>query len=466
MHLLSLLWTVADPGLSAERQTVISLCNIRRFAKGAFLIVALLLMGCRPGTQPTYPHSPQIDTKIPIASSETSQAEKSDTPKAIPEVPTFQTVTPISTVYLEPTRTLMKPTVFVTQSSSQSESEMLQIFASTPGFLYATLDPIKGISQIIDPSYLGIQPDKVGASDNLAFANNSNRVAIWYREPGIPGVLWLTDMALNEASRAFVDESELFSTDRDFPPQDVNLEWFPNDRYVLLRPTKEELEPLLLDAETLSVQEWGRACNSVIKSTKTSALALLCTGSEDTLVMEWSGDLWPLEADSGYQTLWKDSNQELNTAAWNPSGNKIAYVTESEPTLLYVLDSQRQVLSIPFDVNTLLEDTIRWTDSGAVLIGATLEDATTDWFLVDDTSGEVQWSLSTTQGFNWSREVQQTMRLLRAEIDPTGTYIVFASQRTDLPSGNQLLMANVPENEFLGIVADVGFGLSAFAWKK
>lgn len=87
-------------------------------------------------------------------------------------------------------------------------------------------------------------------------------------------------------------------------------------------------------------------------------------------------------------------------------------------------------------------------------------------YIIDSETGEIIWSLAETQDFNWNRDQQAEHRLLNGEISSPGDFIVLATNRVDIPSGNQLLLVDINNNRFEGVIADIGHGLGGFAWGR
>jgi hypothetical protein len=59
---------------------------------------------------------------------------------------------------------------------------------------------------------------------------------------------------------------------------------------------------------------------------------------------------------------------------------------------------------------------------------------------------------------------QLNLRLLEGRLNYSGTFLILASNRVDVPTANQLFLFDIQNNEFLGIGADIGRGIRAFQW--
>ena len=402
--------------------------------------------------------------------------------------PTTQpTIEVISTEIVVPTITSTKsitsvstesPEIMSTQESVTSNADVsnrLFMFVPAFGFGYSWLEPITKRRQDVDMSEYGIQSDSVGSAASLAFSHFSNQVAFWFRKPGEPGSLWLADIDMKEPKLIYVDEDEEFNSDISFPPKDVNIDWFPNDKYVLVNPTNQNAYPILVDVSAGSYQEnWPWECNSVVVSPKTSQLALLCNHNGEQLLIEWNGELWTNASIPESEILWQwEDNYILPLSPsgtippWSPDGSKIARISPSEPNRLEIITNTGDKTVVHFEVDALFPYTIRWTLDGKILVGGYKETWPASWFIVDSNTGKIIWSLENTNDFNFT--VQQQTDILafgNGDISALGDFVGLSTNRTDIPSGNQLLLVDVKNNQYLDSVANIGHGLSTFAWER
>ena len=418
-------------------------------------ITILILFGCTaevpPPTQTKTPEAAPLSTLRPT----TTPRINADTTTPEP------TIADQSTAIL-PTTSFISPSA--TPNTASLESERLFMFSSAVGFYYFSVNALTGDFNTISPNNIGISEAIPGTALELAFANHTNQVAVWVRGWEETGRLWLADITLKETTLIFDDVDNWFSTNNSFPPQDVSIEWFGNDKYVLATPNNPEVEPLLINVSTLTYEyPWLWDCNKIITSARSQELALLCTQDGQRLVMELSGETWLVENETDYKVNW----QGITTMSqWSLSGSQFAYVTEESPNTLEIISSSEENLSIELDINELYAETIRWTSNGQVLIRGFKEEWPTSWFLVDSNSGQITWSLAYPQEFNLSVEYQYDIWLWKGEVTPSGDYIVLATNRSDVPSGNELYLINVKDNVFEGTLANTGHGLTNFAWMK
>jgi hypothetical protein len=417
----------------------------------------ILLIGCEPEETP--PTQVGIPAVSPLS---TLRPTATEIPRINPATPTPKSTSvdgPMPTLHA--TSTTMPST---TPTSASLEGERLFMFVSAVGFSYRSVDVLTGDYNVISSTTIGTSEAIPGTALELAFANHTNQVAVWVREWDEIGRLWLADTALEEATLIFEDTDNLFSTDNNFPPQDVSIEWFANDKYVLVTPNNQEVEPLLVNVSTLTYEyPWLWDCNTIITSSKSQELALFCTQGSQRLVVEWNGETWLAENETEYTVQW----QGITTMSqWSLSGSHFAYVAEESPDTLEIISSSEESLSIELDVDRLYAETIRWTSTGQVLIRGFKEEWPYSWFLIDSNSGTITWSLATTQEFNLSVQTQNDIRLLNGEVSTSGDYLVLATNRIDIPSGNELYLINVKDNVFEGTIANTGHGLSNFAWMR
>lgn len=409
-------------------------------------------------------------------------------------VPTTAPTLPLATeiLYTEtaqpnkiPVSMTIDPTLKVTQELSLTStlkpapgidvSNRLFMFDSAFGFHYSWLDPFTNRYEAMNLVKNGrALSNIVGSAATLAFAHFSNRIVFWVRSPDELGTLWIADINLKEPKLVYVDEKGVFTTNTSFPPRDVSLHWFPNDRYGLVKPANQRARPILVDTYTYSYQEnWTWKCNEVIVSPRTSQFAIRCTDNGEQAVMEWQGEFWTDVNLSGEETIWKWEDDYMSSLSpsgsippWFPEGTKIAFVSESEPNTLEIITDSDERLLIQLNVATLFQHTIRWTSDGKILVGGYREDWPASWFVVDSNTGEMLWSLEETSELNLTVQQQEEQVLLLGEISASGEYVVLSTDRVDVPSGNQLLLINIKTNEFQGEIADVGRGLDAYAWGR
>lgn len=428
-------------------------------------IVAMLIVGCSAAAStPTSPPSPTI-----IASTSTSIPSISATPTIIPVSPTTTTLPSLPTPEISPTPTL-EPT------PTPDLTSRLFTFFAVAGFNYSWQEPLTGLRDELAPSGFGLTPYAIGAASTLSFAHHSNQVAIWSRPPDEPGKLWLADIALREARLVYVDNDEIYSTDTSFPPQDMTLNWFPNDKYVVVQPTNAEAPTMLIDVTTGTYQEnWPWECNQVITSPKTSKLAFLCTHDNEFLVMDWEGLLWTDAMLAEQEILWQWPDDYMwplspsgSIPPWSPDGSKTAFILADNPDTLIIMNSAGERMPVSLDVDILYPHTVRWIQDKKILVGGYREDWPASWFIVNSETGEIMWRLENVAefGFHITSQEQAELNLITGEISASGQYLVLATSRTDVPAGNQLIMIDVENNRFLGTIADIGHGINAFAWGR
>lgn len=369
---------------------------------------------------------------------------------------------------------IISPTLQPTPTISPTQVELDRVFAlySSGTFLYGALDVIKGNQTEISPKHLDITPDEVGAALSLSFSHFSDLLAFWYRSPGKPGVLWLADMELRTATPVYVDEDQLYNTDTSFPPEDVTLHWFPNDRYLLMIPTNPETPRLFMDVITGEHQtDWNWDCNSVIFSPKTSRFALLCTENNAFLVMEWDGQLWTESNISEDDIVWQWTEDYMlpvtpygSFPSWSSDGRKIAYIDPQNPNVLQIVKDSGESVSVTFNEDVLYPHSIQWTDTSEILISGETKGMFSNWFVVDSNTGEILWSLEKTANYDTAPEYHEGESLIEGAISNSGQYVVLATSRAYSPTGNVLLLFDVNNNEYLGELTGIGRG-AKFVWE-
>lgn len=407
------------------------------------ILCIFLLFGCTPEeTLPTQASLPELEplaTLIPTAT---------EPPRIDPDTPTpTLSKTPTAAPSTTPTAATLK-------------SERLFMFFSAIGFYYTSVDALTEDYNVISAINIGVSEPIPGTATELAFANYTNQVAIWVREPDEIGRLWLADIALQEATLIFEDTEQLFSTDDNFPPQDVSIEWFPNDQYVLVTPKNQAVEPLLVNVSTLTYERpWLWACDTVVTSSRSQELALLCTQDSQQLGIEWNGETWLAEDETDYTVKLQGITA---MSQWSLSGDRFAYVSEAFPNILEIISSSSESLSVELDVDKLYVETIRWTSNGQVLISGYKEESPTSWLLVDSASGQVVWSLAATQEFFDRIED----RLYTGEITLSGNYLALQTYRIEVPAGNEIYLIDIKNNIYEGVFVSTGRGSTKFAWMR
>jgi hypothetical protein len=298
-------------------------------------------------------------------------------------------------------------------------------------------------------------------------------LAFWHRSPGKPGVLWLTDMELESARQVYVDKGQQYNNDSSFPPEDVTLHWFPNDKGLLLVPTNPEAPRLFIDTTTGEYQaNWNWDCKSVIISPKTSHFALLCAENGASLVMEWDGELWTDTNIAEHDVVWQWAEDYMfpvtpfgSFPSWSPDGRKIGYIHPQNPNVLEIVKDSGESVSVTFNEDVLYPHSIQWTDNGDILISGETEDMFSNWFVVDSNTGEILWSLEKTANYDTAPEYHEGESLIEGAISSSGQYVVLATSRAYAPTGNVFLLFDVNNNEYLGELTGIGRG-AKFVWER
>ena len=123
------------------------------------------------------------------------------------------------------------------------------------------------------------------------------------------------------------------------------------------------------------------------------------------------------------------------------------------------------MLEVPLPVSAILPETVRWSvENGRILVGGSCQSLTFCWFVVDGVTGEILWSLENSGGSHDG--FREDLRITKAAISASGQFVILQTNRRDVPAGNWMLLVNVDENLFDGIVADVGRGADTFSWGK
>jgi len=442
---------------------------IVRLFKWFSTLVIVVMLGCNaaastptplPSLLPIFPTS----TRTPIISiTSTIIPSITSVSSAITDVPSLPTPEILPTPSLEPT-----PTPDLT-------SRLFTFFA-VGGFDYGWQEPLTGLTGKLDPTGFGLKPYVIGAAATLSFAHYTNQVAIWSRLPDEPGKLWLADIALRDARLIYVDNDQIYTTNTSFPPQDMMLNWLPNDKYVLVQPTNAEAPNMLIDVTTGSYQEnWLWECNQVVASLKTLKLGLLCHHDNVFALMEWDGQFRMDEALADQEILWEWPDDYMwplspsrSIPPWSPDGSKTAFILADQRNTLVVMNSTGEHLSIVLDVAMLYPHTIRWIQNEKILVGGYKENWPASWFIINSETGEIIWRLENVSEFgtHLTPQKQAELSLITGEISVSGQYLVLATSRTDVSAGNQLILIDVENNRFLGTIADIGHGINAFAWGR
>ncbi|MCA9946609.1 MAG: hypothetical protein KC449_24175 [Anaerolineales bacterium] len=442
-------------------------CKIKKRLNAWFAVVILglvvALSGCTQlaeiseATQPTMTLNP---TQIPATNDPQFEIEPTETSATAPIAPTVTQPIPTS---------IPTPATSIPEEIDTELTDLLFQFGGVYGFLYSYEDLSNrtetGIADghLIDEELAGIQSETIGYPGVLVFANFSNQIAFWaHNLDGQPG-FWLSDIALTSPQQIFVDDEELFSP-KDFLEIPVQIEWLVNDKYVLVTSAKDQTNQILVNVESQSFEEWHWLCNSVIVSPRTDALALACIQAEQLpLIIEWDGEMWQSEGDDF--VVIKTQTTPDDKISWAPDGQQIAVGAENAPDALNIVDANGFVLEVPLPVSAILPETVRWSvENGRILVGGSCQSLTFCWFVVDGVTGEILWSLENSGGSHDG--FREDLRITKAAISASGQFVILQTNRRDVPAGNWMLLVNVDENLFDGIVADVGRGADTFSWGK
>lgn len=427
-----------------------------------FLVAFFMLWcaACQPTSQTIALYTPTLVKPTP--------QPVTPTPKMLPSSTPTKELLP--TTYFMPTATKQPTeTPSPTPTTIPDLSTGVFIFNNATGFYYAWRDSQTLEDSYIHPNFyfdtspLGFE-DENGPNDKISnvmsFAHYSNQVIFWRRGPEKVGQIWLTDLELQNPRVIFTDTEQLFNSDIYFPPRDVEFEWFPNDRYVLVQPANANAPRLLIDVATETYQlNWNWTCNTIIVSPQTRQFALLCTFEGQNLIMEWNGDFWLDTQHATFDMLWQDNSAATcwggfwnsprspsgTMLMWNSDGSQIAYVSDEQEDSLTIVGNLRQPMTIQLSGYRLSVCSIRWTQTNMVLVRGEQQENIFNWFLIDSATGDVVWNFQESRGL--SLETLANFHYIRAEISLDGRYIAISTRRLDVPSNNWISVIDLVGNE-------------------
>lgn len=303
---------------------------------------------------------PTTDTSSPLP------VEPTPTSNSTPFLTTsLPTLTP-TVIQTSPTFTVMPSPTPIIQTTSHGVLAQFWIV-----YLWGEVQVATQNEQVIaidyDPHIIDSRdelPPNPVSSLSFSFSNYSDQIAYWSYE--YPSTLWVSDIRLQNSRPAFVDTDGLYAPDGSLDAQDLRLSWSPDDQHLIVYSPNPETPHLIYHLNSGEVEEWYWSCDTVIISSRTGHLALLCpldltkeqTSWETYAIIEWKGEIW-FTSSLPQEIISQPLPDENKTILWSisPDGQKVAYLDPQDTTYsLLVTDANGYTTSLLPESSILQSD--------------------------------------------------------------------------------------------------------------
>lgn len=191
-------------------------------------------------------------------------------------------------------------------------------------------------------------PEGPGQSEYVAFSHYSDQVAYWLESP--PGELWVSDVAYQSPQRILMDSERRYVPEFKKPQGEIKIVWSPDDLHLFLYHLHQPELSRIFHLGTNESEAWYWNCDSIILSSKSGMLAMLCPRiasaapeEKEYAILEWGGEIWFSDEYPGEPFL-SPSSDGTALWQWSSNGELLAYFNPNDVEgYLHIADRQGNI---------------------------------------------------------------------------------------------------------------------------